>query len=119
MGEINAVLRDQKRTSVFIAHRFVASLFPLPSFLPSLPPSLSKPSALSRLSTLSLRTVSDADHIIVLHAGAVAEQGTHEELLALEGLYYDLWLASLDPAPTELEGEVVEGKSGDVTPPAK
>lgn len=34
-----------------------------------------------------LKTVADADLIIVLSDGAVAEQGTHAELLALEGLY--------------------------------
>lgn len=60
----------------------------------------------------SLRTVSDADHIIVLHAGAVAEQGTHDELLAKEGLYADLWSASLDPAAAAEEVEARGEKDG-------
>ncbi len=38
-----------------------------------------------------LSTVVDADRIIVLDAGQVAEQGTHGELLRLGGLYADMW----------------------------
>jgi HlyB family type I secretion system ABC transporter len=37
-----------------------------------------------------LSTVRDADSIVVLEQGAVAEQGTHEELLARQGLYWHL-----------------------------
>lgn len=37
-----------------------------------------------------LSTVRDADRIVVLEQGAVAEQGTHEELLARRGLYWHL-----------------------------
>ena len=38
-----------------------------------------------------LSTVVDADRIIVLDAGKVAETGTHHELLREGGLYADLW----------------------------
>ncbi|MBM4310016.1 MAG: ABC transporter ATP-binding protein [Deltaproteobacteria bacterium] len=35
-----------------------------------------------------LSTIRHADKIIVLHRGAVCEQGTHAELMALQGMYY-------------------------------
>ena len=38
-----------------------------------------------------LKTISDADKIIVLDGGNIVEQGTHEQLLKDEGLYAHLW----------------------------
>ncbi|SKB53102.1 ABCB family ABC transporter ATP-binding protein/permease [Sphingopyxis flava] len=38
-----------------------------------------------------LSTVVNADRIIVLERGRVAETGTHEQLLAMRGLYADMW----------------------------
>ena len=34
-----------------------------------------------------LSTIKDADEIIVLKAGLIAERGTHDELLQKEGVY--------------------------------
>ncbi|KAF4613576.1 hypothetical protein D9613_007429 [Agrocybe pediades] len=38
-----------------------------------------------------LRTVVEADLIIVLREGEVVEQGNHEELMRARGLYYSMW----------------------------
>ncbi|KDQ53228.1 hypothetical protein JAAARDRAFT_39603 [Jaapia argillacea MUCL 33604] len=59
MRNVDSILLDKARTSIFIAHR--------------------------------LRTISESDLIIVLKDGQVAEQGTHDELLKLGGLYYRMW----------------------------
>ncbi|KAK0266948.1 Iron-sulfur clusters transporter atm1, mitochondrial [Friedmanniomyces endolithicus] len=61
LGNINGILKEKARTSVFVAHR--------------------------------LRTIYDSDVIIVLKAGTVAEQGTHEQLVENNGIYSELWSA--------------------------
>ncbi|HXM48157.1 MAG TPA: ABC transporter ATP-binding protein [Pyrinomonadaceae bacterium] len=46
-----------------------------------------------------LSTIQRADKIIVLHHGEIREQGTHQDLLALQGLYWRLYkLQYSDPA---------------------
>ena len=61
LQNINSILKEKARTSVFIAHR--------------------------------LRTIYDCDIIFVLQEGRVAETGTHTELLAMNGVYANLWAA--------------------------
>jgi len=38
-----------------------------------------------------LSTIQNADRIIVLHKGEIREEGSHQELLAKEGIYYKLY----------------------------
>jgi ATP-binding cassette, subfamily B, multidrug efflux pump len=38
-----------------------------------------------------LSTIQDADRIVVVHRGEKAEEGTHQELLRMRGLYYRLY----------------------------
>jgi len=56
-----------------------------------------------------LSTIIDADNIIVLDKGSVVEQGTHQQLLEMEGLYAHLWklqqeeeLINMDIQPSEM-----------------
>ena len=49
-----------------------------------------------------LSTIREADMILVIHKGEIAERGTHEELLAHKGLYYKMYQAQ-DFAKAELE----------------
>lgn len=40
-----------------------------------------------------LSTIQDSDQILVINKGEIIERGTHEELLAAQGFYYDLYMS--------------------------
>jgi ABC-type multidrug transport system fused ATPase/permease subunit len=48
-----------------------------------------------------LSTIRDANKIIVLKDGVVAEQGTHDQLLALSGVYAQLYSVQFDTSPAK------------------
>lgn len=83
LQNINSILKEKSRTSVFVAHR--------------------------------LRTIFDSDIIFVLKDGQVAEQGTHDELLNMNGVYADLWAAQEVSLGQDmnLEKEIEEGRNED------
>jgi len=56
-----------------------------------------------------LSSIRYADRIYVLDEGEVKEQGSHEELIAHNGIYADLWFKQR----LETELEEVEREAGD------
>ncbi|KAF2883638.1 hypothetical protein ILUMI_22510 [Ignelater luminosus] len=55
-----------------------------------------------------LSTVRKADRIVVISAGQVKEQGSHDELIAARGAYYELVTAQISPDEDEEEEEKTE-----------
>ena len=65
-----------------------------------------------------LSTIQHADRILVFHKGRLREQGSHQQLLAMRGIYYRLYQlqykdqelrASFEPAGSEAAGTSVPG----------
>lgn len=54
-----------------------------------------------------LSTITDADNIVVLSEGKVAEQGTHQDLQKLGGVYANLFHAQKDEQPDEPEAALL------------
>jgi ATP-binding cassette subfamily B protein/subfamily B ATP-binding cassette protein MsbA len=59
-----------------------------------------------------LATVVGADLILVLHGGALIESGTHQQLLARGGRYFDLWSCSSGATPALFVGTTTRGSDG-------
>ena len=59
-----------------------------------------------------LSTVREADVIVVLENGRVAEQGTHEELMARNGMYRDIYELQLRPQEELLLDAAIAGSDG-------
>jgi ABC-type multidrug transport system fused ATPase/permease subunit len=53
-----------------------------------------------------LSTIRNCDKILVLKDGVVAEEGTHDELLALGGVYSQLYRAQFEASPVKTAGSV-------------
>ncbi|HEU5005966.1 MAG TPA: ABC transporter ATP-binding protein [Jatrophihabitantaceae bacterium] len=49
-----------------------------------------------------LSTIRDADLILVMQAGRIVERGTHEELIAARGAYFELYNVQFEQAPEEV-----------------
>jgi ATP-binding cassette subfamily B protein len=64
-----------------------------------------------------LSTIREADQILVIDGGGVREQGTHEELLAANGLYAELYLTQFAGQDTRTNGTPSNGAEPNGTEP--
>jgi len=59
-----------------------------------------------------LSTIQSADKILVMHKGELREAGTHQELLALGGLYYKLYQLQYKEQEIVRQGRAEPGEAG-------
>ena len=64
-----------------------------------------------------LYSICDADSIVVMDGGRVIEQGTHESLMAAEGLYSHLWRVQNESDQWSLHEGVSFGRTAAGAPP--
>ncbi len=57
-----------------------------------------------------LSTIADADNIIVLDKGKIAEQGSHEKLLSLKGIYHSMWKIQKQEKQQKQDTKIKENK---------
>lgn len=63
-----------------------------------------------------LTSVADADEILVIDNGIIAERGTHDTLLSKKGIYYNRWNEYCRAVNWELKSHVQEGgRPSDIT----
>ena len=60
-----------------------------------------------------LSTIRNSDKIVVLKGGVVAEQGTHDELMAKNGVYAELYHIQFDKPPAETAAAAIASASSD------
>jgi ATP-binding cassette subfamily B protein len=66
-----------------------------------------------------LSTIRNADLVMMLKDGDVIERGTHNELLAKKGAYYDLYMSQFrreEPVEEEATAVASNGKLGETVP---
>lgn len=63
------------------------------------------------MSSHRLSTITRADQILVLHQGAVAESGTHEQLLAKKGRYATMWKKQIRAEQAAEEARVLTDRA--------
>ncbi len=61
-----------------------------------------------------LSTIQHADKIIYLSHGKIIEQGSHQELLALKGRYYGLYMLQFDKEQLKAKKKLIDGEAKSV-----
>jgi ATP-binding cassette subfamily B protein len=62
-----------------------------------------------------LSTIRNSDKIVVLKGGVVAEEGTHDELIAKGGVYAELYHIQFDKPPAEAAAAAAASASRDAS----